>query len=95
MNFFVVIIERDYRRSYKDFHDHFVNSQQIVDWWHYLTSCYIVKTSFNYEQLSDHCISCLKKFRHDETHIVLSVSMNSNQGWLPEDAWKWIEKNAK
>ncbi len=94
MSLFVVIVERDYRRSYKNFHDNFVNHQKITNWWHYLTSCYIVKTNFTYDELSNHCKSCLKEFRYEDTHIVLSVNLDHAQGWLPSDAWEWISKNA-
>ena len=94
MNSYAVIIEREYGRSYKDFHDSFVGHHSIKNWWHYLTSCYIIITHLDQNQLSNHCRESLKRFYYKETHLVLSVNLKEYQGWLPQDAWDWIDSNS-
>ena len=92
MNLFALILERDFYGSYPKFHDDFVSNPAIKDWWHYMTSCYIVKTEWDHNQLSDHCAQSLRNASCKDAHLILSVNLERHQGLLPKSAWPWISK---
>jgi hypothetical protein len=59
-------------------------------WWHYLGSTWLVDTHLNADQiwarLSPHV---------DTTDFVLVIRLaNDHQGWLPKEAWDWINQRA-
>ena len=66
----------------------------ILNWWHYIKSCYIVKTDLNADKLSDLVRSYFEKHGLKKAHIVLAVDLDQRQGWLTDDAWKWIRERA-
>jgi hypothetical protein len=56
------------------------------EWWHYLGSTWLVDTRLNadavWQRLAPHV---------DENDYMLVIGVTACwQGWLPEDAWKWI-----
>jgi hypothetical protein len=55
-------------------------------WWHYLESTWLVDTNLDAEgiwkRLSPH-------FDENDRALVIGVTKNY-QGWLPNDAWEWI-----
>lgn len=55
-------------------------------WWHYLGSTWLVDTSLTakgvWERLSPHV---------DQSDFFLVIGVTRDyQGWLPKDAWEWI-----
>jgi hypothetical protein len=57
---------------------------------HYLGSTFLVETSLNANQIWEHLSPHV-----DKTDLVLMVCvMNDTQGWLPEEAWDWINQRA-
>lgn len=91
--YFIITFDRDAGKNYKSFHDDLVNHPHISNWWHYIKSSYIIGTSTNEDQLSDHFIETAKKHNVDSTHLVVKLDLNRHQGMLTEKAWNWIEKN--
>ncbi|MGN6753026.1 MAG: hypothetical protein ACTHJJ_10795 [Intrasporangium sp.] len=60
------------------------------DWWHYLDSTWLVDTSLTCNALAD------RLHRHTSTGdclLVVDVSRDEKQGWLPQDAWEWINRH--
>jgi len=60
------------------------------NWWHYLTSAWIIitsKTAAEYAELLKDCIYKGDRF------FVVEITNQSRQGWLPQEAWDWIKKN--
>jgi hypothetical protein len=56
------------------------------DWWHYLGSTWLVDSPLTadaiWEMLAPHI---------DKNDYVLVIGVSrDHQGWLPEEAWKWI-----
>lgn len=60
-------------------------------WWHYLKSTWIVITNETPEEL----YSRLEPYKGKEDRLlILEIRRGAaSQGWLPEKAWKWIERN--
>ena len=57
-----------------------------VNWWHWMSGCWIVKTDFNANEIFERLKPVLSK-----TDWVLVIEINNDyQGYLPEHAWKWL-----
>lgn len=80
--------------DYKGFHDDFIKPQEIRKWWHYMESLYIIGTDWSSQTLSEHFTKTAQAHGIPNTHIVLEVNLRSRFGWLPKDAWDWIDKEA-
>jgi hypothetical protein len=56
------------------------------DWWHYLGSTWLVDSTMNaqgiWDRLADHVDA-------NDCFLVIGVTRDF-QGWLPQDAWDWI-----
>ena len=58
-------------------------------WWHYLDSTWIVITNENAEQIWSRLAQQI-----DKNDFLLIIEVRGNvQGWLPKDAWEWIQAN--
>jgi len=55
-------------------------------WWHYLESCWLVDTQFTPQQVVDH----LKAHLDTNDYLFVTPVRRPYQGWLPQDAWAWI-----
>lgn len=95
MNFYIITFDRKPNASYKQFHDDLVASGQILKWWHYIKSSYIIGTDWTASELSKHFTNVAKANNIPTTHLVLEVNLQKRQGMLTKDAWKWIRDNAK
>jgi len=57
-------------------------------WWHYIDSTWIVETSLSADSYAKLLIPHI--FSTDQ---LLVAKLNGQyQGWLPEDAWKWLNQ---
>lgn len=57
-------------------------------WWHHLDSTWIIST----ESGPDEWQKRLRKHMDaDDSLLVIQVT-NNYQGWLPESAWKWLNR---
>lgn len=70
-------------QNYSELHDAI---KGCGSWWHYLDSNWLVDTSLNakeiWEKLSSHA---------DKNDNVLIVGISRDySGWLPQEAWDWI-----
>jgi len=93
MNNYIVSYDRGTVPAYRTFHDAFVKHPDIKNWWHYIKSCYIVKTTLSANELSDHFTTCAKEAGIPTTHLVMKVDLSDRQGMLIKDAWTWLKSN--
>lgn len=94
MRYYIITFDRDANASYKPFHDAFVKHREINKWWHYIKSCYVIGTEMEISDLSSHFKSTAETHGIPVRHLVLRVNLDENQGWLPKDAWEWINANS-
>lgn len=73
---------RDYRRLYKEI-------KKADTWWHHLDSTWIIRTNQSPESWQDRLHRYMDK---DDSLLIIEVR-NNYQGWLPEKAWQWLERN--
>ena len=57
-------------------------------WWHYLMNVWIVDTDMTVDQMNDKLLKCLSP----KDDLLIIGIQEPYQGWLPEEAWKWLNK---
>ena len=60
-----------------------------TNWWHYLQSTWLIYTSETANQLWNRIAPIIDK---NDSVLIIEVR-NNKQGWLPEEAWKWINSH--
>jgi hypothetical protein len=63
--------------------------QKQGPWWHYLKSTWLISTEKTPDQLNME----LKPYMQKPDLILITRLGPPYQGWLPKDAWDWINKN--
>ncbi len=74
-------------RNYSGLYD---GIKQSGSWWHYLDSTWIVITNEDPSQLWNRLNNHIDK----NDYILIIEVKNNTQGWMTEEAWKWIKDNA-
>jgi hypothetical protein len=65
----------------------FISDNEIVrNWWHYITSCYIIRSDFSAREIAD----ALPRSMREGSFLVVEVNLNNSNGWLTDKAWQWI-----
>lgn len=59
-------------------------------WWHHLDSTWLVVTSLTPNQAWDKIAPIADKGDH---FLIVNITGDATQGWLPKDAWDWITAN--
>lgn len=60
----------------------------VKDWWHYLHSTYILVSPLDVISLYNQIIKC----SGDLHFLLVEINPKTYYGWLPMDAWKWLNK---
>jgi len=71
---------------------HIVNNKQMFEsWWNYMPGIFIVLCPGNIttKDINDY----LLKFDKNNHYLVIYLEHMTVNGWLPCDAWDWLEKN--
>lgn len=76
--------------DYKKFHDNLTTAKGVINWWHYLESSYIIITDANVTatNVSDFVLQHMK----EKYFLVVELNLKNHNGWLPKEAWDWINK---
>lgn len=92
--FFIIVLE-DTKTSTsfnsEVFHNQLVNFNGIIAWWHYLESMYIIKVSSSVN--TSHVTNLIIELAPNKKFFTSEVRLKDYNGWLPEEAWKWINDN--
>jgi hypothetical protein len=57
-------------------------------WWNYLNNCYIIKTEESVDDWVDKIRSIVSQ---ELMFIVVDITSQKHNGWLPVDAWDWLK----
>jgi len=82
----ILLITYDKKNFLKNY-DSFYNTIKTANsWWHHLNNTWLIKTdedpTYWYNLLAPHILA-------NDRLLIIEVKPNY-QGWLNEDAWKWI-----
>ena len=82
-------INYDLKKPGRDYSGLYAEIKRSGKWWHYLDSTWIVITAETAKQIWNRLEKHVDK---NDSMLIIEVRDNV-QGWLPEDAWKWIHAN--
>lgn len=85
-----LLITYDLNKPGQDYDGLFEEIKSMGTWWHYLDSTWIVATSLNVSAAADRIRAKLDNSDH---FLVLDITGDTSQGWLPKDAWSWINSH--
>ena len=60
----------------------------ISDWWHYIDNTYLIRTSSPVNTLYNIIYPGVPQ----RYLFIIEVNPENSQGWLPKEAWTWIQK---
>jgi len=58
------------------------------EWWHYLEHTWIVRTSDSADQFARKLYPLIER---TDSLLVVQITRD-HQGWLPKDAWDWLNR---
>lgn len=73
-------------RNYEPLYDAI---KSVGIWWHFLDSTWLVSTTLNAQDIWARLAPAI-----DSSDLLLVIEVRKqSQGWLPNDAWTWIQAN--
>lgn len=82
----VYAINYDLRQPGRDYEGLYRAIKTCGDWWHFLGSTWLVDTPLNAGQVWDR----LAPHVHRNDIVLIHAVGHDKQGWLPQNAWDWI-----
>jgi len=58
-------------------------------WWRYLSGFWLIRTTFDAQQIFEK----IEPYLDNNINLFIVDIGSDSQGWLPPDAWKWLEEN--
>ena len=86
---YILSFDRDSDVDYKALHEQITHLQLVLNWFHYIKSSYVLVASTNYVDRLNNAIAPLFK---DKSYLLMKVSLIEVNGFLPQKAWDWIDK---
>lgn len=85
----VYCVSYDLNKAGQNYNALYEELKESSSWWHYLDSTWLIYTSETADQLSKRLLIHTDK----NDHILVIKVVKEYQGWLTEDAWKWIREH--
>lgn len=83
----LILITYDLNRPGQDYKDLHETIKALGTWWHFLDSTWIVKCYLAPSQVWEKLSTVTDA---NDSFLILDVTADSRAGWLPEDAWDWL-----
>lgn len=65
-----------------------IQATPTLGWWHYMDYTWLIKTSETATDLYNRLHTC---FSNNDSLVIAQITRFAQmQGWLPQEAWKWI-----
>ncbi len=85
----VYCISYDLKGTNRDYSALISALQKMGRWWHFLESTWLIATNETSAEIWKQLSSTI-----DKTDRLLIIEVRKNvQGWLPQEAWDWINTN--
>lgn len=83
----VLIINFSLKNKSKDYSPLYSAIQEnSLEWWHFLESTWIVTTTYS----ADAFARTLFPHIEDTDYLLVAKLHSEHQGWLPKEAWEWL-----
>ncbi len=70
-------------------HDSITGCPYINDWWHYLSSTYIISSTYTLGTITNYLGNKLS----NPIFLLIEVDLNNANGYLGQPAWNWINQH--
>jgi len=70
-------------------HEYIKNSSKYLNWWHYLSSAYIVKTNDNLAGVQ----ADLQRNWPSNRYFIVKIDPRYYDGWINNEAYQWFRDN--
>ena len=85
---YVLMFDTDDDLDYNTIHNKIIIIQGLYSWFHYLQSSYVLI----YDSNSSDLAAKIREIIPNKRFLIFEVDLSTRHGWLPKDAWDWIEK---
>lgn len=76
--------------DYTEFHNSLTTAKGVINWWHYIDNAYIIITEKSTTATN---VSDFVQQKMPNKHFMVSeLNLKNHNGWLPKEAWDWINK---
>lgn len=93
---YILVLDKetaDYSFDSNDFHHKITTAKGVISWWHYIDNTYILITE---KRVIAKSITDFVRSTTNELHFFISeLNLNNHNGWLPNEAWEWINEHIK
>lgn len=86
----IYLITYDLKKPGKDYESLHNTLKTSVSWWHYLDSTWIIKTEQSVDYWSEKIRDVIDG---NDNFLIVEITKQKRQGWLPKKAWEWIRSN--
>lgn len=86
----IYLVTYDLKKPGKDYVSLHNTLKTATSWWHYIDSTWIIKTEQPVEYWSEKIRSVIDG---NDNFLIVDITKQRRQGWLPKKAWEWIRKN--
>lgn len=84
---YALMFDTDDNLDYNVIHKKITELPALKNWFHYLRSSYILICESDSNTIAQNIIRIIPNKRF----LIFRVDLNSRNGWLPKEAWEWIE----
>ena len=85
---YALMFDTDDNLDYNSVHKSITSIQGLYSWFHYLQSSYVLISESDTNVLTQELIKILPNKRF----LIFRIDLATRNGWLPKEAWDWIEK---
>lgn len=84
----LVLVTYDLKTAGKNYESFFNTLKMQGNWWHYLKNTWLIETA----QGPDQVYAAVAPHLTTQDFILVLPVTAPSFGWLPKDAWEWINK---
>lgn len=89
---YILTFDRSDSLNYKAIHDKIIKMDGLVNWFHYIRSSYIL---IHKEEKAYPLTKKIESIMPNKRFFLVEINLNNRNGWLPKEAWEWLNKQAK
>lgn len=87
-SFVIYSVNYDLKRPGQDYSNLYDAIKSCGAWWHHLGSTWLLDTNLTAKGIWDRISPCVDK---NDAVLIIGVTRDY-QGWLPQDAWEWLNQ---
>ena len=87
----VYSVTYDLKTPGRDYTPLYAALKTFPKWWHFLDSTWLIATEESPSQVYKRLVSTITQ----KDRLLIIEVRNNAQGWLPKEAWDWINQNVQ